>query len=241
MKETIYTIPINDAFDSDCCCPMCYIQSKLTNERVEAAVGAAMMEPEHREISNEKGFCKKHIHMVYAQQKALPLALVLQSYIDVQNNKIFKMIGEQPIKKGLFKSNHSKKQTALNVISYIAEQQNKCSICDEVNKQMQRYAENTVDMWKAINEFKEKFNNNCDFCLEHFKLLLETAEKRLNDKNFDEFYNTITKAQQQSLAELYNDITEFVNSFDYRNSGKLSENARAATVTAVKKFIGEEL
>jgi len=241
LKETIYTIPINDAFDSDCDCPFCYIHKKLTNERVEAAVGAAMMEPDHRAISNEKGFCREHIRMVHAQQKALPLALVLQSYLEVQNDIIINKLNENPTKKGFLKGNSSKKQAAINVAAYIDEQQNKCSICDELNKQMQRYAENTVDMWKSIPEFKSKFNNNCKFCLEHFKLLLTVAEKRLNDKNFDEFFDVISNVQINSLTTLYSEITEFVNSFDYRNSGELSENARIATACSVKKFIGEDI
>ena len=34
MKETIYTIPVSEAFEADCACPFCYLYSKLESEAV---------------------------------------------------------------------------------------------------------------------------------------------------------------------------------------------------------------
>ena len=48
MKETIYTIPINEAYDENCECPLCFLYSRLEKEAVEYALGAAMMEPDYR-------------------------------------------------------------------------------------------------------------------------------------------------------------------------------------------------
>ena len=31
MKEKIFTIPVNDAFDSGCECPVCYMKRELEN------------------------------------------------------------------------------------------------------------------------------------------------------------------------------------------------------------------
>ena len=58
MKETIYTIPLNEAFDTDCECPVCEFMKKEEKNLIESTVGASMMEPEFREITNKKGFCK---------------------------------------------------------------------------------------------------------------------------------------------------------------------------------------
>ena len=35
MKEKIYTIPVNDAFDKDCECPLCAMYQELENNAVE--------------------------------------------------------------------------------------------------------------------------------------------------------------------------------------------------------------
>ena len=117
MKETIYTIPINDAFNSDCDCPFCFILKKLDDEKTDAAVGAAMMEPDHRQVSNEKGFCREHIVKMQQKQKVLPLALVMQSYIDTKNNEIFSLFEKKPRKKGFFQKHLPKKPPAKLSIS----------------------------------------------------------------------------------------------------------------------------
>ena len=41
MKEKIYTIPINEAVESDSECPFCLIEKKLEKESIEYTLGAA--------------------------------------------------------------------------------------------------------------------------------------------------------------------------------------------------------
>ena len=60
----------------------CVIEKKLEAEAVEYALGAAMMEPDYRIISNEKGYCNKHFSMMFAKPNKLSLALVLETHID---------------------------------------------------------------------------------------------------------------------------------------------------------------
>ena len=82
MKETIYTIPINEAFDTKCSCAICAIENRIENEEVEYTLGPAMMEPDFRVNSNKVGFCKAHYKKLLQKGKALPLALVLQTHIE---------------------------------------------------------------------------------------------------------------------------------------------------------------
>ena len=56
MKETIYTIPINEAFEAKCGCPLCTLRRKLERDSVEYIMGAAMMEPDVRIETNKRGF-----------------------------------------------------------------------------------------------------------------------------------------------------------------------------------------
>ena len=80
MKETIYTIPINEAFDANTECPFCFIQDKLESDSVEYTIGAVMA-PEYRMESNKKGFCSKHFSMLYAIPNKLSLALLLDTHL----------------------------------------------------------------------------------------------------------------------------------------------------------------
>lgn len=50
MLETIYTIPVNEAFeaglaDKTKACPFCRLYEKLQNIEVDTILGASMMEP----------------------------------------------------------------------------------------------------------------------------------------------------------------------------------------------------
>ena len=89
MKETIYTIPINEAFDTKCNCALCAIESRIDNEEIEYTLGPAMMEPDFRINSNRTGFCKAHYKRLLQNGKALPMALVLQTHIEKQSKEIF--------------------------------------------------------------------------------------------------------------------------------------------------------
>ena len=46
MKEKIYTIPINDAFDKNCECAVCAFMREEEKKLIDYTVGASMMEPD---------------------------------------------------------------------------------------------------------------------------------------------------------------------------------------------------
>ena len=54
MKEKIYTIPVNDAFDKDCECPLCAMYQELENNAVEYTMGPSYMEDDIRAEMNSR-------------------------------------------------------------------------------------------------------------------------------------------------------------------------------------------
>ena len=50
MAEQIYTIPVNDAFDSGCECPVCAMNRELENNAIEYTMGPSYMEDDNRKI-----------------------------------------------------------------------------------------------------------------------------------------------------------------------------------------------
>ena len=81
MKEKIYTIPITEVFESPCFCPFCALEKRLNDEEVTYALGPAMMEPDHRVESNEKGYCRRHFEELFKRPNKLSLALVMDTYM----------------------------------------------------------------------------------------------------------------------------------------------------------------
>lgn len=220
MKETIYTIPINEAFEQECECPLCFIERRLEKEAVEYALGPAMMEPDHRELSNEKGYCNKHFNMLYSSPNKLPLALVLDTHLEEIRKKLPQM---KPAKKSLFKK-ATDKPSLLPTIS-------SCMVCEKVEKTMDRYYRVMLDMWKTDNDFKAKFEASKGFCLPHFEKLYAIS-------NNNDFLDALLKKEEKELEALQADIHKFTLKFDYRNKDMEWGTAKDAPIRTVEKIAG---
>lgn len=221
MKEKIYTIPINEAFDESCSCPLCFIEKKLESEAVEYQLGPAMMEPEHREMTNEKGFCRKHWEMLYEIPQKLPLALVMDTHLEQIRKKIDKMTAVKT--KGILKK-ASAKQT-------IEKEINSCAVCDKVNKTMDRYCDVLIKMWKEDKDFREKFDTSQGFCLKHFEKLYSMSDDK-------EFLEALAEKESSELKKLQDDIHKFTLMFDYRNKDAEWGSAKNAPARCLERLAG---
>lgn len=217
MKEKIYTIPINEAFDEACECPLCLIERRLEKEAVDYELGAAMMEPDHRELSNEKGFCKKHLEMMFEKENKLSLALVLDTHLLEVRKKISLL---KNAKKGLFsKEKPSIKETVES-----------CIVCEKIENTMNRYVDVLAMMWKDEPEFREKFEKSKGFCLAHFEKLLEVAK--------GDFLKALIEKEEKELEKINDDIHKFTLKFDYRNRDMEWGTAKDAPKRCVEKVAG---
>lgn len=80
--EKIYSIPVTEAFEKDCECPVCAMYNRLEQDAVDYAMGPSYMEADIREVTDRMGFCRKHIRMVAAKGNTLGMALVLKTHFD---------------------------------------------------------------------------------------------------------------------------------------------------------------
>lgn len=218
MKEKIYTILINEAFNQDCDCPLCFIEKRLEEEAVEYELGPAMMEPDHRELSNAKGYCRRHLEMMFKSPNKLPLALILDTHLE-EVRKTLK--NEKPSGGFLRKNKASKTEEIVN----------SCMVCEKLEKTMNRYCNVLADMWKDEADFREAFKRSRGFCLPHFAKLYSVS----SDKGF---LSTLLKKEEAVLAELNEDVHRFTLKFDYRNKDMEWGNAKDAPRRAVEKTVG---
>lgn len=239
MKETIYTIPINEAFDKDCRCPICTIEDKLEADGIQYALGPAMMEPDFRELCNKKGFCKQHYKSLMESKKALPLALVLQSYLQQQYNDTFadKVIEKTP-KKALFSKSSDELTSALKIIEHTNETSSSCVVCERVTETMDRYYTNIIYIWKTQPEFRKKFATKNGFCIPHFAKLLDFASKGLNNEDFKEFYHTIVNMEEKYIDKIYEDISAFTRLFDHASDKKATNEVKSSTKNSIHLISG---
>ena len=108
MMEKIYTIPVNEAFETGDECPFCHLrrESEQRSLRYVAGPGASYMEPDVREATDRMGFCGAHMKKMYDYGNSLGNALVLQTYYVGLLKELEQQMDEfvMPGKKSLFAS-----------------------------------------------------------------------------------------------------------------------------------------
>jgi len=246
MKEKIYTIPVNEAFDETDGCPLCAMIKKLEDARVKYMLGPAMMEPDIRIESNNNGFCKRHYEMMFAQENKLSLALILQTHIQEVNKKINSLSesveSTTPQKRGLFKKGATElRGKAARLANSVEMLTDSCIICDHIHANLERYTETLFYMWKNDAAFREKFANTNHFCLPHYSFLAKRACRNLDDDDALSFFKVLNEIQKKHLEFLKSDVDRFILKFDYRNADMPWENAKDAPKRALETLSGAEI
>lgn len=241
MKETIYTIPVNEAYDIDCECPLCELEKKLEQEAVEYSLGPAMMEPDFRTDSNEKGYCRKHFKMMFHSPNKLPLALVLDTHLNEIRQKLDKLKSDAEDslneKKSIFKKSGTADVSA-EISQLLSKLECDCMVCEKVNHTMERYIDVLLYMWSTDDEFKAKFDRSKGVCLKHLKMLADAVCVSLKERDRKPFVASLLKKECAELSRIQEDIHKFTLKFDYRNADMEWGTAKDAPERTIEKISG---
>lgn len=239
MKEKIYTIPVNEAFDSGDECPFCHMEREAEQRAIRYfdGPGASYMEPEIRGLTDKAGFCAGHMKKLYEYGNPLGSALMLQTHYA----GLIKEFREQtenyeiPARKSLFKRRKPDREQPY--WQRLREQVDSCIICDRVRGSVKRYY-GTFFYLLREPEFREKVENSKGFCLNHFAQLLQEAEQRLPSAHQEWFYATVYPLMEKNLVRVKEDLDWMIAKYDYRNAGAPWNNSRDALQRAMQKLEG---
>lgn len=253
MKERIYTIPINEAFDQDTECPLCLCERKLENDALEYTLGPAMMEPDSRIETNKTGFCACHFTKLYnMQQNRLPLALVIDTHMSEQIRALEELYVKhdrallKESEKGLLSSAldtvKGRKGAAGNAVeelmSKLSALESTCAVCDRMNDNMEKLIDNTLYLYSKEVDFKKKFQSAKGFCLKHVKMLLQNAQKEFSQAQLADFVRKLLPLELEALKRVQGDVNYFTKMFDYRSQGADWKNSRDAVPRSIEKLSG---
>jgi len=237
MKERIYTIPINEAFDKNCECAICSFEKQQQQKIIEYTLGASMMEPDFRIITNELGFCEFHTSMLIKQENKLSYALVLKTHMNdlIEQFENMAMQLENQPQKSFFS-----KQTDIGdeILKSVNKRNKSCAVCKKLSSVMESFVDNIIYIYERENEFKTKFENSKGFCIRHFEQLLNSAKKHLNDKKYKEFSKMLFNLQITNLKRVRDDVDWFTKKFDYRYKNEDWKNSRDSVPRASTKISG---
>ena len=191
MKETIYTIPINEAFEASeksGGCPVCALHGRLEADALEYVLGAAMMEPAVRLETNRLGFCGAHWDKMLAAQKRLPLALILHTHLEALGKAVPERLSGPE----------------------------NCYICTRVETFLGRYRANMLYLWDTAPEFRALFDRVPLICLRHGAGLAQSAKTALGRKDAAVFTKALSARMENALKALHEGVGIFCKSFDHR-------------------------
>lgn len=235
MKEKLYTIPVTNAFNSNCECPLCNMKETLETNAIEYTVGPSYMEDDIRATTDEMGFCQKHITMLYEQQNRLGLAMILKTHLDYTNKTIAKLAHREPkASSSLFK----KKIQESEISSYINNLDNTCFICQRIDTTFNRYITTIFHLYKHESEFKKIFLNSKGLCTTHYGMLYDQAGAYYSGDSLKDFTLELNKLYLDNMKRVKDELEWFIDKFDYRNTDEPWRNSKDALIRTLQKTNG---
>lgn len=239
MKEKIYTIPVNEAFETEDECPFCYLERQVEQRTIKYTIGpgASYMEPEVRLATDKEGFCGAHFKKMYDYGNSLGNALIMQTYFV----SLFEEMTDQmesfqiPGKRSLFGKKPDTEESSL--VRWAREKQSSCFLCNKIEYNMERYF-TTFFLLIKDPEFRAKVERGKGFCMRHFLRLMEVAADKVPNDQREWFYPTVFRLMRENMARVKGDLDWFIEKFDYRNASADWKNSRDAVSRTMQKLQG---
>lgn len=239
MKETIYTIPVNEVFETEDECPFCHLERQTEQRTIKYVLGpgASYMEPDVRLATDKEGFCGQHFKKMYDYGNSLGSALIMQTYfVSMFEEMVREMESFQmPGKRSLFGKKSNQEESSL--ITWARKKQSTCYICNKLEYNMSRYYATFFQLTKDA-QFRTKVEKSKGFCMRHFLRLMETAPEELPNDQRQWFYDTVFFLMRANLARVKGDLDWFIDKFDYRNASADWKNSRDAVSRTMQKLQG---
>ena len=239
MKEKIYTIPVNEAFETEDECPFCALE-RQTEQRIIKYVlgpGASYMEPDVRLATDREGFCGAHFKKMYDYGNALGSALIMQTYfVSMFEEMVSEMEAFQmPGKRSIFGKKGNAEESGL--VTWARKKQSTCYICGKLEYNMTRYYSTFFHLTKEA-QFRAKVEGSKGFCMRHFLKIMEIAPQELPNDQREWFYDTVFTLMRANLARVKGDLDWFIEKFDYRNATADWKNSKDAVSRTMQKLQG---
>lgn len=241
MKETLYTIPLNDAVNAQDECPFCFIEREVEQDLLDFALGSgsSYMESDVREATDKAGFCREHFKKMFDYGNTLGNAWILKTHYMRMNAEMaeqFKsFVPTKSTLMGRLKKN-TERQNPIGI--WVEEKEKSCYICNRFADTYERYMDTFFVMYKKDQDFRKRILESKGFCLHHFGDLCEAADKRLSDKEKQEFFPAMFALMEKNMERLSEDVSWMVEKFDYRNKDADWKNSKDAIQRGMQKLKG---
>ncbi len=241
MKEQLFTIPLNNAVNADDECPFCYIERSIEQDLLDFVLGSgsSYMESDIRDMTDKAGFCRAHFQKMFDYGNTLGNAWILKTHYRTVIEEMQRQFAGFKPGKTSFREKFLKSSESGNPVSmWVKEKERSCYICNQYRDTYARYLDTFFYLWKHDDAFVEKVKNGKGFCLSHFGSLCEAADKKLSDKEREDFYAVLFPLMEANMNRLFEDVSWMVEKFDYRNKDADWKNSKDAIQRGMQKLKG---
>ena len=246
MKEQIHTIPISDAMANAGECPFCYIRRRTEEHAMNYVLGpgASYMEADIRDMTDREGFCQDHLRKMYIYGNALGNAWILKTltkrHLDEMDQEFKNFKPGAAVKKGGFFGRKSSDEESTNsIVSWIKRRESTCFTCTMIENTFKAYTNTFFTMYKKDAEFRQKVAETNGFCLDHFKVLCEAADKNLKGKDLEDFYAVMLPLMQKNMERVYDDVSWFIERYN-NNPDAENHNYVGSIQRTMQKLRGQD-
>ncbi len=218
MRETICTIPVNEIFEVVDGCPICRMRDLIEAKYIDYITGAAMMEPDIRVMTNEKGFCERHFTMMLELgRQRLPICLTVSTHLGHIEKKLLCSPDAKSLKK-------------------LEQVEDTCFVCEAIENHLARALDTVYRTYKTEEEFRALFAAQEHLCLPHYRRLLTEGKRTVGGK-YAEFSAKALELAKNRALRLKDELKGFEDAFDHRNAGKPMPESSRDSIERTIEFI----
>ncbi|MCR5419176.1 MAG: DUF6062 family protein [Lachnospiraceae bacterium] len=241
MKETLYTIPLTDAFMAADECPLCFVERNVEQDLLDLVLGssASYMESDMREETDKAGFCRAHFKKMFDYGNTLGNAWILKTHYIAMEKEFEKQVKMYSPGKSSFLNKLKKAEEGSDpMAAWIKEKEKSCYICDHYATTYERYLDTFFFMYKKDDGMKKMIENSKGFCLHHFGDICDRMERELSDAQRAELTELLFTKTQENLKRVGEDVAWLIEKFDYRNKDADWKDSKDAVQRGMQKLWG---
>ena len=233
MKEQLYTIPVNEAFDEKTECPICSMYHSIEEDALDFTLGPSYMDDDVRMVTDRMGFCDRHVAKMYERGNRLGLALMLKTHADRMLAEVEKR--QKGLKAGKRSSIFKKEAESNEVSEYLDKLGHSCYVCSRIDDVFDRYIDTMFWLYDVDEDFRRRFRESKGFCNPHYSLLLKKCPQALGNAKAEEFMKTCSEVYLTNMKRVRDDLSWFIDKFDYRYTDEPWKDSKDALQRSMMK------
>ncbi len=232
MKYELQTIPVWKAFEAEPECVLCSLEQESEQRNVSFFLGNSIMTPEIRVKLNERGFCRRHFHLLLAGEGKLGYSLALNTHLETIEKRL------NTIQRRISRAGRSAGKVIRGTAEELRHQESDCLMCDRIRFNVLNFTYTVAKLFLDEPEFAEALRGSKGFCLSHLPGLLEMGAEVIPAKRQPEWHALIFEIESNAIGRIRAHLEEFTWQFDYQTDKKTPPHARDAVQRAIERLAG---